>query len=421
MSIFTKSIEPKVLIMPPKNYANIQSRIRKRTRACLRSCDCGGDISARGVFGDLCARTPPRHSPCFSQELGKFYKLSGKMSSHERMDDGMRWRIVGRLEAGQSQAQVATELNVTPSVVCNLWKQFQDTGSISRRPGQGRPRSTTTNEERYLALSARRHRTATASQLSRELYAATGTRVSRSTVARRLHERGLYARRPAVCVPLTAAHKRARLAWCRQHEPWTRLQWSTVLFTDESRFSLDTDSRRTFIWREPGTRYHPSLIREKDHYGGGGVMVWAGIMLDGRTPLHVFDKGSLTAMRYREEILEPYVRLFRGAVGPGFLLMDDNARPHRAQVVDDYLESEDIRRMDWPARSPDLNPIEHVWDALGRAISSRHPPPRTIPELKTALLQEWDRLPQGLLNCLLSSMPSRCATCLAVRGDHTPY
>jgi len=150
-------------------------------------------------------------------------------------------------------------------------------------------------------------------------------------------------------------------------------------------------------------------------------MIWAGIMFDGRTPLHVFDRGSLTVVRYREEILEPCVRLFRGAVGPGFLLMDDNARPHSAQLVDDYLEGEDIRRMDWPARSPDLNPIEYIWDALGKAIASRHPPPRTIPELKTALLQEWDRLPQGLLNCLLSSMPSRCATCRAVRGDHTPY
>ncbi|GBN69149.1 hypothetical protein AVEN_128502-1 [Araneus ventricosus] len=179
-------------------------------------------------------------------------------------------------------------------------------------------------------------------------------------------------------------------------------QWATVLFTDESRFSLNTDSRCTFIWRESGTRYLPSNVGEIDHYGGGGLMVCAGIMLDGRTRLHVFERGTVTSVRYRDEILEPYVRLFRGAVGPELILMDDNARPHRALLVDEFLESEDIRRMYWLARSPDLNSIEHVWDALGRAIGTRNPPPRTIQEMKTALMNEWDQLPQEMISCLIS-------------------
>ncbi|GBN82612.1 hypothetical protein AVEN_122095-1 [Araneus ventricosus] len=76
--------------------------------------------------------------------------------------------------------------------------------------------------------------------------------------------------------------------------------------------------------------------------------------------------------------------------------------------------------MDWPARSTDLNPIEHVWDALGRAIATRNLPPRTIQEMKTALLNEWDQLPQEMINCLISSMKSRCKACISVRGDHTP-
>ncbi|GBN20743.1 Transposable element Tcb2 transposase [Araneus ventricosus] len=269
-------------------------------------------------------------------------------------------------------------------------KQFQDTGSIERKPGQCRPGATTATEDRYLSIIARRNRGATASQLSRDLYAATGTRVSRVTVSKRLHETGLFARRPTVCVPLTSTNRRVRLARCREHRDWNMDQWATILFTDESRFSLSTDSRRTFIWREPGTRNLPSNVREIDHYGGGGLMVWAGFMLDGLTPLHVFERGSVTGVRYRDEILEPYVRLFRGVVGPEFILMDDNARPHRALLVDEFLESEDIRKMDWPARSPHRNPIEHVWDALGRAIATRNPPPRTIQEMKTALLNEWD-------------------------------
>ena len=87
---------------------------------------------------------------------------------------------------------------------------------------------------------------------------------------------------------------------------------------------------------------------------------------------------------YRDEVLEPTVRLYPAAVGPAFVLMDDDARPHRAAIVDDYLENEGIVLMAWPAYSPDHNPFENLSDALGRAVSSRFPPPATLIELKTA-------------------------------------
>ena len=70
----------------------------------------------------------------------------GEMSEHHHFDEDMRWRIVGRLEAGQSQAQVAKELDITPSVISNLWSYFKTSGKVCRRPGQGRPRTTTANE-----------------------------------------------------------------------------------------------------------------------------------------------------------------------------------------------------------------------------------------------------------------------------------
>ncbi|UYV82328.1 hypothetical protein LAZ67_21001723 [Cordylochernes scorpioides] len=198
---------------------------------------------------------------------------------------------------------------------------------------------------------------------------------------------------------------------------WQRRHWANVLFSDESRFSLNTDSRRVFIWREPETRYHPSNIREIDGFRGGSLLVWAGISSNRRTPLHIFSGGTLTAQRYRDEILEPYLRPYKDQIGHNLILMDDNARPHRARLVNEYLQSENIRRMDWPARSPDLNPIEHVWDALGRRIGARHPSPRTLVELRTALLEEWGLLPLDLLQSLVNSMRARCETLIAT---HTP-
>ncbi|GFX30920.1 transposable element Tc3 transposase [Trichonephila clavipes] len=153
----------------------------------------------------------------------------------------------------------------------------------------------------------------------------------------------------------------------------------------ESRFSLSSDSHRILIWRERGSRNPPSNIIERDRYGGRGVLVWGGIMLGSRTDLHIFDAGSVNGTRYCNEILLPYVRLFRGAMALQFLFMDDNAPCHRTVAAEQLLESEDIERMDWLARSPDLNTIEHVWDFLDRCLAARTLSPVTIRELRLAL------------------------------------
>ncbi|GFW20131.1 transposable element Tc3 transposase [Trichonephila clavipes] len=150
-------------------------------------------------------------------------------------------------------------------------------------------------------------------------------------------------------------------------------------------------------------------------------MAWTGILMDGRTDLHFFDTGSVTAQRYRDEVFEPYVCLFRGAVGPDFIFLDDNAPCCRAVLIDVFLEMENIQLMSWPANSPDLNPIEHVWDMLERQIAALSHPPSSVTELKSALQEAWNRLSPQLIHHFIVSMVNHCAECLAVRGDHTPY
>ncbi|GFV46653.1 transposable element Tcb2 transposase [Trichonephila clavipes] len=226
---------------------------------------------------------------------------------------------------------------------------------------------------------------------------------------------------PCTVCTFNAAHRRRCSLWCREHRNWRDNEWGRVLFTDESRFSLSSDSHRILIWRERGSGNHPSNIIERDRYGRRGVLVWGGIMLCSRTDLHIFDADSVNGTRYCNEILLPYVRLFRGAMGLQFLFMDDNAPCHRTVAAEQLLESEDIERMDWPARSPDLNPIEHVWDFLGRRLAARTLPPVTIRELRLALQDEWAAMPQQLIDTLILSMGRRCETCFAVRGDHLPY
>ncbi|GFU75831.1 transposable element Tcb2 transposase [Trichonephila clavipes] len=293
-----------------------------------------------------------------------------------REHDFMRGRIIGKIEEGRKITDVARKFDIAHSVVSRLWKSFKTTGMCSRRHGE----------------------------VVLKFLAASGKQISRNTVARRLRGGGLYARRPVVCVPLTRQHRTARLQWCREHHNWTEQDWACVLFSDESRFGLSSDCRRQLIWRESGTAYRPENIQEKDRYPTCSIMVWAGIMINGRTRLHVVANGTMTGQRYIDEVLLPHVRLFRGAVGDKFVFMDDNATCHRTLAVQDCLDSEGIQRLVWSARSPDLNPIENVWDALGRQVAGRNYPPTNKNTLIRALTEEWDKLPQQLLDNVVQSM-----------------
>ncbi|GFU25564.1 transposable element Tcb2 transposase [Trichonephila clavipes] len=283
------------------------------------------------------------------------------MSSRHHIDDFMRGRIIGKIEEVRKITDVAREFDIAHSVVSRLWKSFKTTGMCIRWHGGGRVRSTISKKKQA------HHSSEGCKSVSCCLRKANLPK----TVARRLRG-GLYTRRPVACVPLTRQHRTVRLQWCREHHNWTEQDWACVLFSDESRFSLSSDCRRQVIWRESGTAYRPENIQEKDRYPTCSIMVWVGNMINGRTRLHVVANGTMTGQRYIEEVLLPHVRLFRGAVSDKFVFMDDNATCYRTLAVQDCLDSEGIQRLVWPARSPDLNPIANVWDALGRQVAGRN-------------------------------------------------
>ncbi|GFX45220.1 transposable element Tcb2 transposase [Trichonephila clavipes] len=264
------------------------------------------------------------------------------MSSRHHIDDFMRGRIIGKIKEGRIITDVAREFDIAHSVVSRLWKSFKTTGMYSIWHGGGHVRSTMPAEDRYIVLSAKRNRRTTAQQ-----------------------------------------HRTPLLQWCHEHHNWTEQDRACVLFSDESRFSLSSDYRHQLIWRESGTAYRPENIQEKDRYPTCSIMVWAGIMINGRTRLHVVANGTMTGQRYIDEVLLPHVRLFRGAV--------------------------------------DLKPIENVWDALGRQVAGRNYPPTNKNTLIRALTEEWDKLPQQLLYNVVQSMVRRVKCCITLHGGHFPY
>ncbi|KAH0818446.1 hypothetical protein GEV33_004345 [Tenebrio molitor] len=177
--------------------------------------------------------------------------------------------------------------------------------------------------------------------------------ISAPTVRRRLKERGLSAKTPATGPRLTVGHRRARLEFAHQYVNWGDNEWKNVLFTEA----------------------HTDLV--------------------------FVENGAMTAHRYILECVESHVVPYVPFIGENFLFMDDNARPHKARIVVRYLEQVGIRLLPWPANSPDLNPIEHVWDFLGKRVRRRQLRPETLNGLRVALEEECAQIPQNYIATLI--------------------
>ena len=153
---------------------------------------------------------------------------------------------------------------------------------------------------------------------------------------------------------------------------------------------------RARVWQQLNTSFQDNHILGTTAIGGGGVTVCGCFFFVCKLDLYVLD-GNLTGQKYRDNVLAPRVvpHFDNHALADRPMFMDDNARPHRARIVQHFLQQEAVQTIPWPAMSPDMNPIEHVWDFIGRKINQRNPKCQNIDELRTAILQEWQQFPKN--------------------------
>jgi transposase len=243
-----------------------------------------------------------------------------------------RWQAVDMHSGCFSHRRVADHFRYNHSIIVRLMQRFHQTGNVTDRPRADRPHKTTPREDRLISRRARQRLFSTAGALRGSL--SFGGHISTRTVIRRLHHQGMRVRRPIERPQLTLRHRHSRFDWSYDHLGWTIRRWRWVHWSDESRFLLRPTDGRARVWRQRNTSFQDNHILGTTAFGGGGVTVWGCFSFDCKLDLYVLD-GNLTGQKYRDNVFAPRVvpHFDNHALADRPMFMDDNARPHRARIV----------------------------------------------------------------------------------------
>ncbi|CAJ0952623.1 unnamed protein product [Ranitomeya imitator] len=315
-------------------------------------------------------------------------------------------------QEGKTQKEISQQIGCSQSAV----SRHLNGKSVGRKQC-GRKRCTMRRGDRTLRKIVEKDRFQTLGNL-RKQWTESGVETSRATVHRRVQEMGYRCRIPQVKPLLNHKQRQRRLTWATEKQHWTVAKWSQVLFSDESKFCMSFGNQGARVWRKTGEKEMPKCLKSSVKYPQS-VMVWGAMSAAGVGPL-CFIKGRVNAASY-QEILEhfmlPSAEMLYG--DEDFIFQHDLAPAHSAKTTGKWFTDHGITVLNWPANSPDLNPIENLWDIVKRKL--RDARPNTLDELKAAIEASWASITSQQCHRLIASMPRRIEAVISAKGFPTKY
>ena len=331
-----------------------------------------------------------------------------------RITNEILWKLVGIFEGRKRKiatSELAKIAKVSRCCARNAIARYLSTGSPCHHySNKHQHRCTSSRQDRKLMKIVRENRRASLTDLRAVFQEQTGKFIGRSTIKRRCDSAGYHVRAISRKIQHTKEHRQARIKWCKERRNWGKKQWERIIWSDESAFQVHYRKGKVRIrrrkWEDPCNV--PAVVG-----GGGTVMVW-GCFKGNVSGVLVTTRKSINSAQY-QKILEngllPSLDLFPDL---NFQFQQDNAPIHVSKSTKTWLANEGIDLLPWPAKSPDLNPIENLWDLMDRKL--RKMALNSLDELELALHNAWLAIPQDTLKNLSNSMPDRVRKCLSRRG-----
>jgi transposase len=327
--------------------------------------------------------------------------------------------ILSLLDKGQSAHKVSSTTGIHTSTISRLRSKHRST--LSKSKG-GRPSKLSPSNIHYAIRLITSQKAENAAEVTKTLEDITNQPLSSKTVRRGLKAAGMKAvvkkKRPL----LSRRHRRNRLDFALAHKDWTLDDWKRVIWSDETKINRLGSDGRKWVWKKAGEGLSDRLIEGTVKFGGGSVMVWGCMFWDGPGYACKIDgrmDGDLY-VKIMEEDLKASMDYY-GKNPQNVVFQQDNDPKHTCKKAKTWFQNSNLEVMEWPAQSPDLNPIEHLWSHLKKKLGEYENPPTGITELWERVEKEWNDIPTSVCQNLIESMPRRVSAVLSAKGGYTKY
>jgi hypothetical protein len=299
-------------------------------------------------------------------------------------------------------------------------KKFEKTGDFRNKPKSGRPKKVTPEKEAEIVRLCEENRQRTAGEINSMMREEDPEfRIADRHVRRVLQKHGLDGRVCSRKPLLRPANKVKRMRFARKHVNKPVAFWRKVLFSDEKKIELFNSKRRRYCRRRKGEPLRDDTIQPTVKHGGGSIMIW-GCMMGDRTGNLYHVEGILESKQMKKILERHAIPSGLRLGGRGFLFQQDNDPKHTSKLCKNYLQSKidngTLRTLEWPSQSPDLNPLELIWDEIDRQVQKQKPTSKAaLLEIVNALWR--DLTPEKLLKCV-DRMPRLLKAVIEAEGGY---
>lgn len=318
-----------------------------------------------------------------------------------------------------SYKELSEKYKLPKPTVQTIIKNFRTTGSVENKPRSGRNPVLTQREVRQIVRQVKVTPTLTSPKLATGVKEMFGKQVSPKTIRRILNKENLKSR-PAVQKPLISRKNAIkRMQFARKYICKDESFWDSILWSDESKYNVFGSDGRKRVWRYPNEALKLKNLNPTVKHGGGSVMVWGCMASNGAGRME-FVQGIMDQYKY-QGILNRNLKQSVTDLGLGrrFIFQQDNDPKHSAKSTTEFFKIQKISKLDWPPQSPDLNPIEHLWDHIEREI--RKEGFSGISGLESRIKTVWKAISPDVTRNLVRSMPRRLEAVIKANGGPTKY